>query len=86
MSGKIICPNTKCGVKLGNYDWAGVHCNCKAWVVPVSAARGITYLRLTRDLDRVSVSIAQRSTKSWFETDDNFHASRIYTAKIPTSL
>lgn len=34
MAGKIVCPNKKCGAKLGNYDWAGVRCNCKAWVVP----------------------------------------------------
>jgi len=34
LAGKIICPNKKCGTKLGNYDWAGVCCNCKQWVVP----------------------------------------------------
>jgi len=34
-AGKIVCPNKKCGAKLGNYDWAGVRCSCKAWVVPV---------------------------------------------------
>ncbi|KZT64540.1 hypothetical protein DAEQUDRAFT_732477 [Daedalea quercina L-15889] len=34
MAGKIICPNKKCGAKLGNYDWAGVCCSCKQWVVP----------------------------------------------------
>ncbi|KAH9006396.1 hypothetical protein EDB86DRAFT_2794439 [Lactarius hatsudake] len=34
LAGKIICPNKKCGVKLGNYDWAGVCCSCKEWVVP----------------------------------------------------
>ena len=37
MAGRIICPNKKCGAKLGNYDWAGVRCSCKAWVAPVSA-------------------------------------------------
>ena len=36
-AGKIICPNKKCNAKLGNYDWAGVHCGCKNWVTPVSA-------------------------------------------------
>jgi hypothetical protein len=36
LSGKIVCPNKRCGAKLGNYDWAGVHCACKQWVVPVS--------------------------------------------------
>ena len=36
MAGRIICPNKKCGAKLGSYDWAGVRCSCKAWVVPVS--------------------------------------------------
>lgn len=35
MSGKILCPNKKCNAKLGNYDWAGVCCSCKEWVVPV---------------------------------------------------
>ncbi|KAI0052194.1 hypothetical protein FA95DRAFT_1553891 [Auriscalpium vulgare] len=34
LAGKIICPNKKCGAKLGNYDWAGVCCSCKEWVVP----------------------------------------------------
>ncbi|GLB42290.1 putative dual specificity phosphatase, catalytic domain [Lyophyllum shimeji] len=34
IAGKIICPNTKCGAKLGNYDWAGVCCGCKEWVTP----------------------------------------------------
>ena len=37
MAGRIICPNKKCGAKLGNYDWAGVRCSCKSWVVPVGA-------------------------------------------------
>ena len=35
LSGKIVCPNKKCGAKLGNYDWAGVCCGCRQWVVPV---------------------------------------------------
>lgn len=34
LAGKIICPNPRCGVKLGNYDWAGVHCSCNQWVTP----------------------------------------------------
>ncbi|KAL5640857.1 hypothetical protein ACGC1H_001371 [Rhizoctonia solani] len=34
LAGKIICPNPKCGAKLGNYDWAGVSCSCKEWVTP----------------------------------------------------
>jgi len=34
LAGKIICPNARCGVKLGNYDWAGVRCSCKEWVTP----------------------------------------------------
>ncbi|KAF8583306.1 hypothetical protein K439DRAFT_1412331 [Ramaria rubella] len=34
MAGKIVCPNKKCGSKLGNYDWAGVECSCHEWVVP----------------------------------------------------
>jgi dual specificity phosphatase 12 len=36
LAGKIVCPNKRCGAKLGNFDWAGVCCSCKEWVVPVS--------------------------------------------------
>ena len=43
MAGKIICPNKKCGAKLGNYDWAGVGCSCKEWVVPVSSVFFLSY-------------------------------------------
>lgn len=34
LAGKILCPNKKCGAKLGNYDWAGMCCGCKQWVTP----------------------------------------------------
>ncbi|GAA5940918.1 dual specificity protein phosphatase family protein [Sporobolomyces koalae] len=34
LAGKITCPNTKCGAKLGNFDWAGNQCSCGAWVCP----------------------------------------------------
>ncbi|TDL15593.1 phosphatases II [Rickenella mellea] len=33
-TGKIICPNERCSAKLGNYDWAGMSCGCKEWIVP----------------------------------------------------
>ncbi|KZP33803.1 hypothetical protein FIBSPDRAFT_924244 [Athelia psychrophila] len=36
-SGRIRCPNTKCGAKLGCYDWAGLCCGCHVggkWVTP----------------------------------------------------
>lgn len=36
LAGKIVCPNEKCKAKIGSYDWAGVQCGCKEWVVPVS--------------------------------------------------
>lgn len=34
LSGKIACPNEKCGTKVGNYDWKGVKCSCGQWVNP----------------------------------------------------
>ncbi|GAA5970258.1 hypothetical protein JCM21900_005848 [Sporobolomyces salmonicolor] len=34
LAGKIVCPNEKCGAKLGNFDWAGNQCSCGAWVCP----------------------------------------------------
>jgi hypothetical protein len=44
LAGKIICPNMKCGAKLGNYDWAGVCCGCKEWVTPVRIVKPIIML------------------------------------------
>ncbi len=35
VAGKLICPNEKCGAKIGSFDWAGVQCGCKEWVTPV---------------------------------------------------
>ncbi|WVN85072.1 HAD hydrolase, family IIID [Cryptococcus depauperatus CBS 7841] len=34
IAGKLVCPNDKCGVKIGNFDWAGMQCGCKEWVTP----------------------------------------------------
>lgn len=36
VAGKIMCPNKKCGAKLGNYEWPGMQCGCREWVTPVS--------------------------------------------------
>lgn len=58
VSGKIICPNKKCNAKLGNYDWVGVCCGCKEWVIPV---RFHLALRLppvlTQNRDFVSIDL-----------------------------
>ncbi|KZP33795.1 phosphatases II, partial [Athelia psychrophila] len=35
VAGKIVCPNKKCGAKLGNYEWPGMQCGCREWVTPV---------------------------------------------------
>lgn len=71
MAGKIVCPNKKCGAKLGNFDWAGVRCSCKAWVVPASAPflTSLLVSDLFRDLGRASVSIVRRLMKWWSELD-----------------
>ena len=34
LGGRIVCPNKRCGAKLGSFDWAGVQCSCGSWVVP----------------------------------------------------
>ena len=49
MAGKILCPNEKCKAKIGNYDWAGVQCGCKDWVVPVSP--GIEKVKNVQEAD-----------------------------------
>ena len=34
IEGKLICPNAKCGGRLGNFNWSGSQCSCGSWVVP----------------------------------------------------
>ena len=33
-AGKILCPNKKCGSKLGNWSWIGSACSCGVWQCP----------------------------------------------------
>ncbi|PWN90208.1 hypothetical protein FA10DRAFT_266696 [Acaromyces ingoldii] len=37
ISGRLVCPAPRCGVKLGSWDWAGMQCACGAWVTPAFA-------------------------------------------------
>lgn len=64
LAGKIVCPNKKCGTKIGNYDWAGVCCGCKEWVTPVRWNPRPRARVLTTAHNRAFASIAPRSTKS----------------------
>jgi dual specificity phosphatase 12 len=34
LGGRLVCPNKKCGAKIGSFDWAGLQCSCGAWVTP----------------------------------------------------
>lgn len=34
LSGKLVCPNTRCNAKLGTFDWSGLRCSCAAWISP----------------------------------------------------
>ena len=62
VSGKIVCPNEKCGAKIGNYDWAGVQCGCKEWVTPVRTH--VSLVRLGQVLmPRASASAEAKSTR-----------------------
>ena len=41
LSGRLECPNQKCGQNVGKYAWQGMKCSCGEWVVPgISIARG----------------------------------------------
>ena len=67
ISGKIVCPNEKCGTKIGNFDWAGVQCGCKEWVTPVSFVIDAVGLAWQSGADRsyrASVSPEARLMKS----------------------
>jgi len=68
MAGKILCPNEKCKAKIGNYDWAGVQCGCKDWVVPVSSAAGnITDVQEADVLLRLHRGSASQETR-WMKS------------------
>lgn len=34
LSGRLECPNAKCGASVGRYAWQGLKCSCGEWVVP----------------------------------------------------
>jgi dual specificity phosphatase 12 len=34
LSGRLECPNAKCGASVGRYAWQGMKCSCSEWVVP----------------------------------------------------
>lgn len=34
LSGRLTCPNLRCGAGVGRYDWKGFKCSCGAWVTP----------------------------------------------------
>ncbi len=65
VSGKLFCPNEKCGVKIGTYDWAGVQCGCKEWVTPVSTL----YVCFADCRDSVSRGTVWRRLDSSFGLD-----------------
>ncbi|KAH8821214.1 protein-tyrosine phosphatase-like protein [Xylogone sp. PMI_703] len=34
LSGRLECPNAKCGAQLGRYAWQGMRCSCGKWICP----------------------------------------------------
>lgn len=34
LSGRLLCPNERCGAGVGRYDWKGFKCSCDGWVTP----------------------------------------------------
>ena len=34
LTGRLECPNLKCGAQLGRYAWQGMRCSCGVWVCP----------------------------------------------------
>ena len=34
VEGKIFCPTSTCGAKLGSWCWSGSQCSCGAWICP----------------------------------------------------
>jgi dual specificity phosphatase 12 len=34
LSGRLDCPNPKCGAQIGRYAWQGLQCSCGVWVIP----------------------------------------------------
>lgn len=62
-SGKIICPNEKCGAKLGNYYWAGTFCSCQKWVTPVRSDSLLSILLVTYGLSVQAFCIARNKVE-----------------------
>lgn len=61
ITGKIVCPNTKCGAKLGNFDWSGCTSNKRGGV------RVIERVPVTRrtDIAMFALLSSRRCYTSW---------------------
>lgn len=41
LSGRLECPNPKCGAQIGRYAWQGMRCSCGVWICPaISLQKG----------------------------------------------
>jgi dual specificity phosphatase 12 len=58
LSGRLLCPNARCGAGVGRYDWKGFKCSCNEWVCPaLSLQRGRV------DEVKVPEAAAERTTQ-----------------------
>lgn len=58
LSGRLECPNQKCGQNVGKYAWQGMKCSCGMWVVP-----GITIAKGRVDETRALPSTTQKDIR-----------------------
>jgi dual specificity phosphatase 12 len=50
--GKLLCPNAKCGARIGSWKWDGAQCSCGAWLTP---ALQIIKARVDQPMKRPSI-------------------------------
>lgn len=100
ISGKILCPNTKCGTKLGNFDWSGCMCDicsavsmtngqsqCNARALPGSVqALHLRSVRLTKSRRDHSVQFGPDSSIVVVLLIDSPPMERLLTTDFGTAL
>ncbi|KAH9223528.1 protein-tyrosine phosphatase-like protein [Leptodontidium sp. 2 PMI_412] len=54
LSGRLECPNPKCGGQLGRYAWQGMRCSCGVWVCPAFSLQKGRVDEVTKKVEQVN--------------------------------
>lgn len=66
LTGRLECPNAKCGAQIGRYAWQGMKCSCGVWVCPAFSLQKSRVDEMVKksDGDGIKTVVGQAALKS----------------------